>query len=64
MKTVNEILVAIREAGPTAYLWLHDSGDCILWPSESHSVDDDGHRAVGRCQLIPEERRALEDATK
>lgn len=63
MKTVDDILAAVREAGPTAYLWVHDSGDCILWPNERASRNDDGYLAIGRRTLTPEERRALEDAT-
>jgi threonyl-tRNA synthetase len=31
---IKEILSAKKEAGQGAYLWLHDSGDCILGESE------------------------------
>lgn len=48
---VRAILAAKAAAGPGAYLWLHSSGDCILWPSEGDSVDDDGRRAVGRWMV-------------
>jgi hypothetical protein len=48
---IDEIIAAKNEAGEDAFLWLHSSGDCILWPSESSSENDDGHRALGRWQL-------------
>ena len=54
-----EILTAKKEAGPGAYLWLHDSGDCMLWPDAGASVDDDGKSAIGRWQLSQEEAAEL-----
>jgi hypothetical protein len=41
------------------YLWAHDSGDVILWPSEEESVDDDGRHAIARWQLSRAELDAL-----
>jgi len=48
---VAEILTAKQGAGENAYLWIHDSGDVILWPSESASADDDGANAIARWQV-------------
>lgn len=59
MARIEQILAAKALAGDDAYLWLHDSGDCILWPSEEEAEDDDGHRAIERWQLNPVEIRAL-----
>jgi hypothetical protein len=50
-ETVAEILAAKESAGDDAYLWLHSSGDCILWPSEDASQDDNGAKALQRWQL-------------
>jgi hypothetical protein len=41
------------------FLWAHDSGDVILWPSEEESINDDGQRAVARWQLSRAELDAL-----
>jgi len=48
---VTQIIERKRAEGPEAYLWAHDSGDVILWPSEAESVDDDGRRAVARWRV-------------
>lgn len=56
---VDEVKRAKAEAGPDAYLWLHDSGDCILWPDEESSEDDNGSNAIERWTLTPAECRAL-----
>jgi hypothetical protein len=47
MTTAAEIIQAKAGAGEDAFLWLYDSGDCILWP------DKDGN-AAGRWQVSPE----------
>ena len=56
---IETILTAKADAGPDAYLWLHDSGDCILWPDEASSIDDDGRNAAGRWNLDRAERDEL-----
>lgn len=60
MEKVNEILEEKAKAGSAAYLWLHSlSGDCILWPDEESSIDDDGRNAIERWQLTTEESEIL-----
>lgn len=54
MTTAAEIIQAKNTAGEDAFLWLHDSGDCILWPNEDSSIDDDGKNALDRWQVSPE----------
>jgi len=54
---------AKEAAGADAYLFLNGtSGDCILWPNEASSENDDGANALSRWTLTKEEVEALEDA--
>jgi len=46
-----QIIERKRNEGPEAYLWVHDSGDVILWETEAESVDDNGWRAVARWRV-------------
>lgn len=52
---ITEIINAKSKAGNEAYLWLHHSGDCILWSSELDSQDDDGLNALARWTLSASE---------
>jgi hypothetical protein len=61
---VDQILEQKQIAGPDAYLWLHDNGDCILWPNEQISEDDDGAHAIGRWQLDRLQQEALKQTGK
>jgi len=54
-----EILDKARQAGTEAYLWIHDSGDVILWPDKTSSVDDDGRHAIARWQVDEETAQDL-----
>jgi hypothetical protein len=58
MNRVAEILKSKKAS--SGYLWIQSlAGDCILWPSEEASVNDDGKNAIGRWQLTPSEEDAL-----
>ena len=62
MATATEILDAKKAAGTDSYLWVHTSGDVILWPSEEVSQGDDGYHAIGRWQVSPDVLAALIDS--
>jgi len=49
--TVDEILAAKEDAGADAHLWVHASGDVILWPDEESSKNDAGANAIGRWSV-------------
>lgn len=59
---ITEIIEAKKSAGTDSYLWLHDSGDCILWPDEESSEDDNGANAIERWELTKAQIAELEDA--
>ncbi len=57
---IEEILSAKYESGENAYLWLHSAtGDCILWPTEDASENEDSADAIGRWQLTATQSNAL-----
>lgn len=47
------------EAGRDAVLYVHDSGDVILWHDSESAENDDGRDAVDRWQVGPETVEAL-----
>lgn len=59
MSNLIETILEAKAAEGQAYLWLHSSGDCILWSSEQDSIEDDGANAVGRWQLSEAEAAEL-----
>jgi hypothetical protein len=61
---VQEIIEAYRAASKTedAYLWIHTSGDAILWQNAEVAENDNGARAIGRWQLTDEDDDASEFA--
>lgn len=60
--TAAEIIERKHSEGPEAYLWVHDSGDVILWPDEESSKNDDGAHAAERWQVDAETVRYLIDS--
>lgn len=59
MTTLATIMAAVADAGPSAYLWVHDSGDVILWPDEPSSRGDDGANALARWHVDADTVRDL-----
>ena len=57
--TAAEIIERKHSEGTEAYLWVHDSGDVILWPDEASSENDDGAHAVERWQVDAQTVRDL-----
>lgn len=61
----NTIITTKKDAGETAYLWLNElAGDCILWPSEEDSIDDDGRNAIERWEVGKEIMAELRESGK
>jgi hypothetical protein len=57
---IEEIISAKSESGENAYLWLQTAvGDCILWPTQDASENEDSTDAIGRCKLTVDEANAL-----
>jgi hypothetical protein len=50
--TAEEILIAKTDAGDGAYLWVHTSGDVILWHTEP-GPGNDGADAAARWHVGP-----------
>lgn len=62
MTTAVTVIEAKIDAGPDAYLWLHSSGDCILWPSEEAATGDDGRDAIARWTVTGDDFEELLDS--
>lgn len=57
---IEEILSAKQTSGENAYLWLQFAeGDCILWPTQDASENEDSADEIGRWQLTVDERNEL-----
>jgi hypothetical protein len=57
---IQEILAAKVESGENAYLWLQAAaGDCILWPTQDASENEDSADEIGRWLLTADEAKAL-----
>lgn len=57
---IEEICLAKEGAGENAYLWLQSAeGECILWPTQDASENEDSADEIGRWQLTAEERNEL-----
>ena len=53
-RIINEILEARAESDDDTYLWLHSSGECILWQNKDSSLNGDGKGVIDRWQLTEE----------
>ncbi len=57
---IEEILSAKLESGENAYLWLQSAaGDCILWPTQDASENEDSADEIGRWELTIDEAKEL-----
>ncbi len=57
---IEEILSAKDESGENAHLWLQSAdGDCILWPTQDASENEDSADSIGRWKLTDDEVNAL-----
>jgi hypothetical protein len=57
---IEEILMSKGQSGANAYLWLQETdGDCILWPTQDASENEDSADELGRWQLTVDERNEL-----
>lgn len=57
---IEEILSAKLESGANAYFLLQSAeGDCILWPPQDASENEDSADKIGRWQLTVDEANEL-----
>ena len=57
---IDEILSAKAKSGENAYLWLQSAdGDCILWPTQDASENEDSADEIARWQLTVDETNEL-----
>lgn len=57
---IEEIVSSKKSSGDNAYLWLQSTdGDCILWPTQDASENEDSADEIGRWQLTVGETEEL-----
>lgn len=57
---VDDIIEKKRDTD--GFLWLHDSGDCILWPDSDAAENDDGSEAIERWKLSDDDMELLRES--
>ncbi len=57
---IEHILSEKLKSGQNAYLWLQsDDRDCILWPTQDASENEDSADEIGRWELTVDEANEL-----
>lgn len=57
---IEQILTQKSNSGENAYLWLQSADrDCILWPTQDASENEDSADEIGRWELTVDEASEL-----
>jgi hypothetical protein len=57
---IEHILSEKRNSGDNSYLWLQSADrDCILWPTQDASENEDSGDELGRWELTVDEAKEL-----